>query len=353
MMAETTRAAEVLTRALRDASVEVVPRSKSATRGVPVSVEGGKAKERLTLLWAGEGWPADVEEVLAEAPDPWPRAFVVVARDFSPGALKLLRERDANWVDETGNARIVGPSRLFVIRLHGRAEPTRHAKDERRFTWSPSAVALAEAVLANSNEAIMNSALAELTDFSPPQISRTLAQFDKRGWTRKTGSERGRGALRVLEDRDGLLRSWAAHVAGEPRQAIQAHATLKDPFTFLGESLRPALDELGDWALSGWAALELEAPFATQVPTLHVYVPEARFNNGRLETILRRSRLRQVEEGGRVIFWPAEPTTLRLRKPSQRRELPVVSAPRLYADLLGFGGRGVDAAEHVRETLID
>jgi Transcriptional regulator, AbiEi antitoxin, Type IV TA system len=54
-----------------------------------------------------------------------------------------------------------------------------------------------------------------------------------------------------------------------------------------------------------------------------------------------------------VIFWPAEPTTLRLRKSSQRRQLPVVSAPRLYADLLGFGGRGVDAAEHVRETLID
>lgn len=24
-----------------------------------------------------------------------------------------------------------------------------------------------------------------------------------------------------------------------------------------------------------------------------------------------------------------------------------------YADLLGFGGRGVDAAEHVREMLID
>jgi hypothetical protein len=142
-------------------------------------------------------------------------------------------------------------------------------------------------------------------------------------------------------------------VAGEPRPAIQAHATLKDPFTFLGESLRPALEDLGDWALSGWAGLELEAPFATQVPTLHVYVPEARFNNGRLEAMLRQSRLRQVEEGGRVIFWPADPTTLRLRKPSQRHQLPVVSAPRLYADLLGFGGRGVDAAEHVRETLID
>jgi hypothetical protein len=313
---------------------------------------GDKAREPLTLLWAGEGWPADVREVLAGTPDPWPRDLVVVARDFSPGALEILRERDANWVDETGDARIVGPTRLFVIRLNQRSDATQHAKDEPLFTWSPSRVALAEAILTNPNDAIVNMALAELTDFSPPQISRTLAQFDQQGWTGKIGSERGSGAHRVLEDRDGLLRSWAAHVADEPRPAIQAHATLKDPFAFLVNSLRPILEDLGEWALSGWAALELEAPFATQVPTLHVYVPEARFNNGRLETMIRQSPLRRVEEGGRVIFWPAKPPTLRLRKTSQRRQLPVVSAPRLYADLLGFGGRGVNAAEHVRETLI-
>src|SRR5262249_10945232 len=161
----------------------------------------------------------------------------------------------------------------------------------RRLTWSPSAVALGETILTNPNAPVMNSALAELTGFSPPQISRTLAQFDKRGWTRKTGTERGRGALRVLEDQDGLLRSWAAHVAGEPRPAVQAHTTLNDPFRLLGESLRPALDHLGHWAVSGWAGLELEAPFATQVPTLHVYVPEVRFNDGRLDAMLRQSRL--------------------------------------------------------------
>jgi hypothetical protein len=305
------------------------------------------------LLWAGEGWPADVEEAIAAAPDLWPRDLVVVARDFSPGALRILQERDANWVDEAGDVRIVGPSRMFIVRLQGRANRTERAKETRPLTWSPSAEALAEAILSNPNQAIVNTDLAKVTDFSPPQISRTLAQFDKRDWTRKTGDERGRGARRVVKDRDGMLRSWAAHVAGEPRSAIQAHATIKDPFVFLDRSLRPALEDIGFWALSGWAALELEAPYASQVPVLHLYVPRARFDDGRLEAMLRESDLRLVEDGGRVIFWPAEPATLRLRKLSKSRRLPVVSAPRLYADLLALGGRGVDAAEHVRETLFD
>lgn len=352
-MVEITRSAAVLARALREAPVEIVSRSKLDPRGEPVSVAGGRTKEPLTLLWAGEGWPADVDEVLADTPDPWPRDLVVIARRFSPGALRSLRERDANWADETGDARIIGPSRLFVIRLKRGGEHTRPSAEGRPFEWTPSAVAVAEAVLTRPTDPILNSALAEMTAFSAPQVSRTLGQFDKRGWTRKTGTERGPGAQRVLEDGNGLLRSWAGHVARESRPAIQAHAIFKAPFKFVRESLAPALDKVGDWALSGWAGLELEAPFATQVPTLHIYVPEANFDSDRLEDVLSRGGLRRVEEGGRVIFWPADTTALRLKKTSERDHLPVVSAPRLYADLLGFGGRGSDAAEHVRELLVD
>lgn len=351
MVTEITRPTAVLERALRDAALKVIPRSKVGARGVPVTVAGEDKKERLTLLWAGEGWPADVDDLLAETPDPWPRELVIVARHFSPGALRSLRERDANWADETGDARIIGPSRLFVVRLQRRGEPATPSAD-RRFAWTPSAVAIAEAILARPNEPILNSALSEITEFSAPQISRTLVQFDKRGWTRKSGSERGPGALRVLEDGDGLLRSWAAQVA-DKSSTIQAHAIINEPFKFVRQTLAPTLKDLGDWALSGWAGLELEAPFATQVPVLHLYVPGGSFDDGRLDQVLSRSRLRRVEEGGRVILWPADATSLRLKKTSRRLQLPVVSAPRLYADLLGLGGRGVDAAEHVRETLIE
>lgn len=354
VLTELPRPVAVLVRALRDVSVDIAPRSKLDPRGIAVNVAGGNATETLTLLWAGEGWPADIASVLAGTPDPWPRDLVVVGRHFSPGALRTLRERDANWVDETGDTRIVGPSRLFVIRLRPRTAPTRQLTDERRFGWSASAVAIAEAILARPNEPVLNGAVAETTTFSAPQISRTLAHFDKRGWTRKSGSKRGRGAHRVLEDGEGLLRDWAAHVASEQRPTtIHAHALFKEPVVFLRENLVPALEQLGAWALSGWVGLELEAPYATQVPTLHVYLPESSFDDGRSDALLIQARLRRVEEGGRVVLWPAAPTILRLRKTARREVLPVVSTPRLYADLLRLGGRGVDAAEHVRETLIE
>jgi hypothetical protein len=332
--------------------VDVIPRSQQDIKRVPVTVKGPRSSEQLTLVWAGEGWPSDVEEVLSQAPDPWEPEFVVVARHFSAGAQRLLRARDANWLDETGDARIVGPSGMLVLRSQRRSG-TRPASDDRSFAWTPSALAVAEAILARASEPIVNSALAELTRFSSPQISRTLAQFDKRGWTQKVGTERGPGARRTLEDGDGLLRSWSGHIASDRHPAIEAHALFKEALGFLDRDLAPALQKLGSWALSGWAALEVTAPFATQVPTLHIYVPEAVFDDVELEKLLAKTHLRRVDDGGRVIFWPADTTTLRLRTTSNRRELPTVSAPRLYADLLSLGGRGADAAEHVRETLLE
>lgn len=82
---------------------------------------------------------------------------------------------------------------------------------------------------------------------------------------------------------------------------------------------------------------------------VHVYVPAERFAT-ELDEILRGVGLREVEEGGRVEFWEANfPLITQLGQPSQ---IPVASTPRLYADLLALGGRGTDAAQHLRETKL-
>ena len=104
------------------------------------------------------------------------------------------------------------------------------------------------------------------------------------------------------------------------------------------------------WALSGWAGLEIAAPFATTTPSLHVYVAESDFA-GPLSDAIEHAGLREVEEGGRVTFWAADTRTLALA--TQREDMPIVSAPRLFADLTALGGRGQDAADHVKELLID
>ena len=96
----------------------------------------------IEVKWAGEGWPQDVRRAARDMPDPWPTNIVLLAHRLSPGAIEWLRDRGANWADETGQVRILGPEGLIVIR-----EPAQLPREEhvsRPFSWSPSAITIAE-----------------------------------------------------------------------------------------------------------------------------------------------------------------------------------------------------------------
>ncbi|MEX1142693.1 MAG: hypothetical protein WEB79_10330 [Thermoleophilaceae bacterium] len=280
-------------------------------------------------------------------PTPWPANLVVLARRLSPGAIEWLRERDANWADAAGQARILGPKGLIVIR-----EPARPAREdrERSFAWSPSALSIAETILASEDGRLHASRLAERTGWSVPQTANVLAAFDAQGWTAKRGPARGPQAHRVLADSDTLLASWSGAIAAAPRATRTAHRATQDVMGLLRGQLAPALNRTAKWAISGWAALELTAPFATTTPSLHVYVSERHFA-GPLSDAIAAAGLRGVDEGGRVVFWSAGSGPLDLA--TRADDLPVVSPPRLYADLNAFGARGGDAADHVKAQLID
>ena len=110
------------------------------------------------------------------------------------------------------------------------------------------------------------------------------------------------------------------------------------------------MERTAGWAVSGWAGLQLAAPFATITPSLHVYVADTAFA-APLSDAIEEAGLRAVDEGGRVTFWAADARIFAFSRRVQ--DVPVVSAPRLLADLSSFGGRGGDAADHVKAELID
>ncbi len=312
---------------------------------VPVIVEIGGSEYRLEAIWVGQGWPSNLD-ALDDVPSPWPRRLVVAARRFSPGALERLSELDANWVDETGRAHIEGPDGFFVLR-----EPLIEEKrPDRKFRWSPSAEQIGEFLLTHAGDAVNAHEIAMQTGWSHAQISNVLRQFDAQSWTQKSGASRGRYARRRVAEPGALLEAWAEFAGGVERDRVLTHRVVRDPMTFLHDDLAPALAETFPWAASGWAGLELAAPFTTAVPVLHIYVAEAALVDGHLRGVMASLRLREVDEGARVEFWGAAPTVLALA--TEARGLPVVSPPRLYGDLLALGGRGEDAAAHIREELI-
>ena len=286
--------------------------------------------------------------MVATVGEQWPENAVLLARSLSPGAIEWLRERGANWADEAGQARIVGPGGLVVIRELAR--PPGREGAPRSFSWSKSAIAVAEAILAHEDRPLRVAELAEESDWSDAQAAKVLKAFDGQGWTVKRGASRGPGAQRRLDDADGLLAAWSTAVADSPRATRIAHRAIKDAMAVLRNDLVPALERTAGWAVSGWAGLELAAPFATTTPSLHIYIADTDFA-APLSDAIEGAGLREVDEGGRVTFWAADARIFAL---SQRVEgIPVVSAPRLFADLSSFGGRGADAADHVKSELID
>jgi hypothetical protein len=332
----------------------------SALDGVVVEPAEGNARPDLTIRtrdgrsiavevkWAGEGWPEDVRRAAAGVPERWPADVVLLARRLSPGAIEWLRDRGANWADEAGQARILGPDGLIVIR--DTARPLGEEGVARGFTWSRSAIIIAETILAHSDRRLRATDLAKTAGWSVPQTANILKAFDGQGWTIKRGTERGPTAHRELVDADELLVVWSAAVAETPRTQRIAHRATRDVMTLLRENIAPVLDETVNWAVSGWAGLELAAPFATITPSLQIYVADTDFA-GPLSSAIQAAGLREVDEGGRVTFWMADPRALKLA--ARRADVPTVSPPRLYADLSSFGARGQDAADHVKKQLVD
>jgi hypothetical protein len=304
----------------------------------------------LRAHWIGSGWPQDVREAMAdlELPEdaPWPRDLVLFGRRLSPGSIELIEERNGNWADEAGNAEILAPG--AIISRRGAAPRA----TERAISWSRSAIDIGELLLSRSwPEGFGITELAEWTGWSSPRISQLLSVFDRRGWTVKQGPTRGRGARRELVDPGGLLAEWSKGLLEDDDPVVrEASRTISNVEEFLRKDLAPALSANLSWALGGWAASEELAPFLTTVPTLQIYVDDEDLWE-QLDDALRAADLKEVSEGGRVQFMRANQNLL--QRSSSVGGLTVASPPRVYADLLRLGPRGEEAAEHLKEVVID
>lgn len=320
------------------------PRDRTGTFRARIRV--GHAVHVATILWAAEGWPEDVSRVLAgHATQDTPQPLVIAARRLSPGSLDRIARQGMGWVDEMGAARIVLRSGLAVYADHRH----RVTQPPPAFTWTPAAIAVGEALLTVPDANVRS--LNETTGVSLGRISRILQAFDSEGFTHKKSAEGRIHIARTLADRESLLRSWVPAAGKQKGTRWMLTRAGQDPLEFFGKELAPLLGPPGTWALTGPAAAQLEAPYLTTVPIVHVYV-DSTFPE-RLQRIQRTGGLVPVDQGGRFEFWPATPTTLRLSHPTSAdpdSEIQIADLPRVYADLLALGGRYEEAGGHLREV---
>lgn len=299
---------------------------------------------RLKVLWAGEGWPSDVRQTLANAKGYPGPTTVVAARRLSPGAIKHLNQQDLNWMDESGSIRLIVPPNLAVT---FQSQMAGSAREPKGFAWSASSLMLAEVMLNAPDGHFTIANLAKRTGWSSPQISNVLLAFDEKEWTQRLGPKRGPGVWRQLANPGSLLEAWTEQIARLHPEHRMGHRLIRDPIGYLQTELAPILGSRDMWALTGYVGLEMITPYLSAIPTLHVCLKPDLFRM--IDDIVQEANIQEVELGGNIEFREAQ---FLLSQSGQNLSLPVVSTPRLYADLLAIGGRGVDAATHLRETRL-
>lgn len=341
------RPSSALAVALRDLPGVTVKHFDGPEGLTRILVDAGGQLYDLRVVWVGHGWPSEVKEALKHVGAAPSHEVVFTAKRFSPGAIRILEEHDANWADEGGQARIIMPPGLVVLR-----ETPRKADEEppQLVRWPPSALQIAELALHEKTHELHTGVLANRTGWSAAQVSKVLKMFDELGWTDRLGGKSGRASRRVLISSGAMLDSWADHIENQRRRKKLGHRASRDLLRFAHMELWDRLGrDRNDWALTTWAGLEMTTPFATTVPTLHVYLSANRFN-AEVEEVMRATGIREVDEGARIEFWEADfPILTQVGQPSG---MPVTSRPRLYADLRALGGRGQDAAAHYRDTAL-
>jgi hypothetical protein len=305
-----------------------------------VTVWAGAGEHRFTAGWAGEGWPADVEQLANLTPD----LEVVVATRLSAGARKWLSEAGIGWVDEAGHAEIMRPSGLVISR-----EPT-HPRTRQRQTlrWTGATFTVAEAALSGTAPTV--DAIERETGLSRNATAGALTRLERLGFLDRPNAQRGPMSARHIVDTKAFLDAYAT--AASERRAKQpvvlVHRLWSDPLETLRDAIAPALNHGSvRWAVTGVAASVLLAPYLSDVTTLELYVEqELSTDQSRLASLLGG---RVVEKGHRIEVREL-PTAMSAKGPvidGVQVALPV----RVYADLTAAGGRSAEAAHHLRETL--
>ncbi len=287
----------------------------------------------VTVAWVGEGWLRDVRPVLDRHDD---RPDILVARRMSPGAREAIVDAGLSWVDETGAAEIAVES-IVVLRSGQPTEPSTE--------WSPSVLAVAEALLCGTRATIK--ATMEATGLSTGSCTNALRILKDLGLL-VSDAARGRNSAREVGDSGRLLNTYSSEVArGSNSPRLQIGVTWRDPGARLAE-IGAKWDTAGiAWACTGVVAASVIAPHLTSGGSADVYVDAATLAD--LDAVAADAGLRPIQ-GGRLTISPFPTvTTRRLTQPIG--ELRVAPWPRVYADLRTIGVRGEEAAEHLREVM--
>jgi hypothetical protein len=264
-----------------------------------------------------------------------PKAYgVLIAPYISPQSAQLCTENGIGYVDLAGNCRL-SFRRLYVER-EGKPNPVPRRRDLRSL-YSPRTTRVLRVLLLNPKKIWKLQPLAQEAGVSLGQVYNVKRLLADREWIRT--DEEG---LRLVEP-GTLLAEWSQNYTYR-RNAARDFYSLDGPPEIESKLAIACRDEGIQYALTGFPAAARLAPMVR-------YQRVTAYVKGGPDDLVKSLGLKQVASGANVtllspyddgVFYGA----------TDVNGIQIVSPVQAYLDLIGFRGRGEEAATFLLEQVI-
>lgn len=261
---------------------------------------------------------------------------VLVVPYMSQHGEDLCELTETNWMDLSGNARIIAPGLRIIIR----GQANRFVRRGRpKSLFAPKSARIARLLLLHPNEDFSQRQIATRTRLGEGYVSRLVHALEAADLIVRDESGRVRARNPSL-----LLDAWYEDYDFDKHTIHRAHIVSRsgeDATTKLASVLRSAKVH---YAATGFSAAWLHAPFAA-FRTATFYVDHLDHRS------LEAAGVRTVETGANV--WIVQPNDAGVYDGVEDRNgITCVSALQTYLDLKGHAERAKEAREELRRTVL-
>lgn len=303
-----------------------------------VSLELSGREQKLIIETRKSGQPRLAREAanqLLRYKEGYPGAYGVFAAPFiSTKAAEICSREEIGYVDLSGNCRLCF-DRIYIEK---QGNPNRFAqRRDLRTLYSPRAQRVLRVLLSNPGKSWKTKELSEEAQVSLGQVSNVKRLLADREWIRTEPDGF------ALSDPEALLREWGENYSSK-KNRIRDFYTLKSVPEFEADLASICAQEGLTYALTGFSAAGRLAP-AVRQQKVFAYVEESGTD---LAALLG---MKEVPSGanvslltpydGGIFYGVREIDGIRIASPIQ-----------VYLDLLGFRGRGEEAAAAILEEVI-
>lgn len=315
--------------------------------------EGGDPRPDFLVTFGGRKAPVAVEvKTHANAASAWQLLhyadrrpdvpLLVIARDSTEEARRILAEHGVGLIDGVGNAHLALPGLLVHLEA-GRREVGKPGAMPPTRLRGRAGLAV-EAILLEPGRSWQVQDLRRVAGISTGLAHRVVTRLEGEGLLQTEGG--GPNRVRQLSDPGALLDLWAEENVAKP-ELVKAYVLSRSPQELI-ERVARSLDKKGVvHGLTGAAAASLIAPFATAIPVMDVWVSEA----SRPEDLYGYLGGEPVPDGENVVLLQ-ERGDVSLRFRTKHRNLWLASCFRIYLDLRRDPRRGKAQADNLRREVL-